>query len=132
MNPVDEPPTADGDECNALKATGLKAQVKGLAEKLAAAIANPPPPSDDCLVREVPDPDAQQLPLLMEQLKNMMKQEIEKLQQDFQLQAQLQVRENNRFKALLADTKAETDAIHAQMLLTQRQIEKLEEEIGTG
>lgn len=78
------------------------------------------------------DPDAQQLPFLLEKLRNSIQSEIDKLQQDFQLQAELQIKENKRFRALLADAKTETDAIHAQMLAAKRQLEQLEQEIGTG
>ncbi|KAL8447338.1 hypothetical protein Emed_004442 [Eimeria media] len=106
-------------------------QVQELSERLASAIANPPPAG--CVeVKEAQDPDAEKLPFLLQQLKNSLKEELESMQQDFRLQADLQLKENARFRALLADVKAETDTIHSQMLTAKRQLEKLEEEIGTG
>ncbi|KAL8431358.1 hypothetical protein ACSSS7_005314 [Eimeria intestinalis] len=116
---------------SAAKPTGLKAKVQELSERLASAIANPPPAG--CVeVKEVQDPDAEKLPFLLQQLENTLREEIESMQQDFRLQADLQLKENARFRALLADVKAETDTIHSQMLAAKRQLEKLEEEIGSG
>lgn len=109
----------------------VRVKLQELSEKLTDAIANPPP-AGSVEVRQVADPDSEKLPLLLEQLKSSIKAEIESMQQDFRLQAELQLRENARFKSLLANVKAETDTLHSQMLVTKRQLEKLEEEIGTG
>ncbi|KAL8269604.1 hypothetical protein Esti_006483 [Eimeria stiedai] len=105
--------------------------VQELSERLASAIANPAP-ADSVEVKEVPDPDSEKLPFLLQQLENSLKEELGSMHQDFRLQADLQLKENARFRALLADVKAETDAMHSQMLAATRQLEKLEEEIGSG
>ncbi|KAL8425037.1 hypothetical protein Efla_003026 [Eimeria flavescens] len=106
-------------------------EVQELSERLASAIANPPPAG--CVeVKEVADPEAEKLPFLLQQLKNEVQREVECMQQDFKLQAELQLKENARFRTLLADIKMETDTIHSQMLAAKKQLEKLEEEIGTG
>lgn len=113
------------------RVTGLKAKVKELAEKLSSAIAHPPPTSE-IRICEISDPDSISLPFHLEQLKTNFKSELNKMISDFKLQQELQIKENNRFKILIKNLKEETNGIHNQIIAAKKQLEKLEDEIGTG
>ncbi|EPR59275.1 hypothetical protein TGPRC2_283495 [Toxoplasma gondii TgCatPRC2] len=67
---------------------------------------------------------------LLESLKNGFLAEIKAMEQDFKLQVNMQKGENVRFKQLLTDIRSEKTSIHQQLLLFQRRVERLENEIG--
>ena len=110
---------------------GVYMQVLGLSEKLNAAL-NSSSFEVSTVVCEETEAGAAELSFLLESLRQTMNDEINKLKDDFLLQAELQTKENSRFRALLKDTQTETDAIRTQILAAKKQIERLEAEIGSG
>ncbi|PFH33380.1 hypothetical protein BESB_075970 [Besnoitia besnoiti] len=67
---------------------------------------------------------------LLESLKCAFLAEIKAIEQDFRLQVTMQKGENLRFKQMLSNIKSEKTYITQQLLLFQRRVDRLENEIG--
>ncbi|CEM10940.1 unnamed protein product [Vitrella brassicaformis CCMP3155] len=114
-----------------LSATGLKGKVGALANSLSVACEELHVDRSILdTIRGERELRQGELQVQLDEARRFFQAEIQRMEEEFRAQAQLQKTENGRIQQSVTSLKAEKTSLHQQILSLQRRIEEIEEEVG--
>ena len=120
-----------GDSFDKRRATGLKGKVQDLAYSL--QMQNEEIGTEKNILETIKNENvgsSNGLQAQLNDIKRYFQADIQRMEEEFRVQANLQKSENVRLQQQLTTLKGEKTSIHQQVIALQRRVEQIEEEIG--